>query len=626
MAVVLFTNQINAQHFSGDDLAKSKEIEATVIELLSKAAGNFEGMRGKEVAKAETYMMYEATATPKMYAQNYYITYANANSRNFYMAYYTTPHAIDLAIASIMGMPEYGGKAWTIKKEVTGEKNINKAFLYYNGTKVGMLREDLEAKALSFSIGYYDNELASLTPVSTTTKAITTANVAGETFSDDDNAKAKDIQAAITDLVSKANSNYISLKGEEYEKSNSSIMYKVLATPKMYAQANYINYFKGNQKNYYIAFYRLAAHDINLIIAAIYGMPIFGGDKWQIKTAQGLDRLADEKHFRNMAFIYYNGAKVGQLRENTRDGDGTPNTFYSLTIGLFDNVGSANNISQFQSVTDSEKKYRLSEHLILEGNNITVKNWGPKFDGVYDISKLATDSCVSGNCNDGHGRKIIAAVTKNIPHIRIMEGKFKNNVFLGDGDMLIDGETVMVDGTYELEKFKVNYSHNSLQAKCVFQPKDYNEVVPGYFSGYLGFGIGKAIDTYEKFVVCKFSADNEDKKRVASKWEKDIVGYDYNLEFYAFWLSKESSDAYAKLKPRETPSYNNTATTPSRSSNSGGTLQKLTIRRSCSACGGTGRIGHNETQTQFTTTNGSAIKTMRMVYQTCSTCHGSGVL
>jgi DnaJ-class molecular chaperone len=206
-----------------------------------------------------------------------------------------------------------------------------------------------------------------------------------------------------------------------------------------------------------------------------------------------------------------------------------------------------------------------------------------------------------------------------------MEGKFKNHVFLGEGDMLIDGETPLVDGTYELEKFKVNYTHNSLQSKCVFHPKDYNEDLTGNFSGYLGFGIGKAIDTYEKFVVCTFSPDNEDKKRTTSKWEKETAEYGHDLEFHAFWLSKEADDAYAKAKLNDAPQYNNNTTTTSGSTNSGGSIQKLNIRRTCSACGGTGRIGHNETVTQFNS-NGKDIKTMKMVYQTCYTCHGSGLL
>ena len=60
-----------------------------------------------------------------------------------------------------------------------------------------------------------------------------------------------------------------------------------------------------------------------------------------------------------------------------------------------------------------------------------------------------------------------------------MEGKFKNNVFLGDGDMLIDGEGPVADGTYELGRFKVSYTHNTLQSSAVFRPKDFNEEVEG---------------------------------------------------------------------------------------------------------------------------------------------------
>ena len=73
------------------DAAKAKEIQNEVVYLFTKTGNNFEGMLGAEVTKGETFVMYAATAEPKMYAQNYYITCVNNNKRNYYMAYYTTP-------------------------------------------------------------------------------------------------------------------------------------------------------------------------------------------------------------------------------------------------------------------------------------------------------------------------------------------------------------------------------------------------------------------------------------------------------------------------------------------------------------------------------------------------------
>ncbi len=444
---------IYAQKFSDQDIAKSKEIAATIVELLAKASGNFEGMRGQETTREATFVIYKATAAPRMYAQDYYLTFINSNSRSYYMAYYTTPHDIDIAIASIMDMPKYAGDKWKIEIGKRDDKNINAALLYYNGAKVGQLREDVKAKTFTFSIGLYDNVL-SAPPASTAT-----------------------------------------------------------ATAK------------------------------------------------------------------------------------------------------------PDNSATINSVNSS----RPSEHLTVNGNTITVKNWGAKFDGEYDILKLAADSCVSGNCEDGHGRKILAGITSTGASIRIMEGKFKHNVFLGEGVMLIDGEGDVLDGTYELGKFKVNYTHNTLQSKTTFHSKFTNEAVEGNFSGYLDDGIGKALPEYRKFVVCKFAPEYHDKPATVTVWERDIYQPAYNKWLTARLNSPEfkaaQAEAAAERERKYGPQNNSSNNAKPASGNSNQT--KLTIRSTCSACHGSGRIGHNETQTQFTS-NGKDIKTIRMVYETCSSCHGTG--
>ena len=169
-----------------------------------------------------------------------------------------------------------------------------------------------------------------------------------------------------------------------------------------------------------------------------------------------------------------------------------------------------------------------SDHLVVKGNLITVKNWGVKFDGEYDVIKLAKDSCVDGNCFDGKGRKVLAKIVNGNPRIRIMEGKFKNATFLGEGVMLIDGEGKVLDGTYELGKFKVNYKHNSLSSKTVFHSKFTKEDVGGNYTGYSDYGIGSATDEYRKFVVCDFIPEYHEKPVPITVWEKDIFSPAYN--------------------------------------------------------------------------------------------------
>ncbi len=181
---------------------------------------------------------------------------------------------------------------------------------------------------------------------------------------------------------------------------------------------------------------------------------------------------------------------------------------------------------------------QASQHMTVNGNVISVKNWGEKFDGDYDVMKLAKDSCVVGDCVDGKGRKVLARIVNGNPRIRIMEGKFKRGTFLGSGVMLIDGEGKVLDGTYELEKFKFSYKTNQISAKVIFHSKFTNEVVLGNYSGYSDWGIGSATDDYQKFVVNDFAPDyhDENEKFNRTVWEKDIY-----RPVYSKWLNEYTS-------------------------------------------------------------------------------------
>ena len=72
-----------AQTFSKEDTAKSKEIQISIIELVAKAANNFEGLRGEELKKDQDIITYKVMPIPKMYAQKYSITHLNATGKSF---------------------------------------------------------------------------------------------------------------------------------------------------------------------------------------------------------------------------------------------------------------------------------------------------------------------------------------------------------------------------------------------------------------------------------------------------------------------------------------------------------------------------------------------------------------
>ncbi|MCO5949891.1 zinc finger-like domain-containing protein [Mucilaginibacter flavidus] len=598
-----------AQNAPVADAAKAKEIQNAVVYLLTKAENNFEGMRGAEVTKEESFVMYAATAQPKMYAQNYYITYVNNNKRSFYMAYYTDPKDIAVAKAAITDIPKLGDK-WKIEAVKSNNSAVNISYLYYNGARVGQLRDDLTAKSFAFSIGLFDNT------VNAPAKATVAATEPVKTTSPEA-TKIKEIQSAIADLVSKATSNFETIKGSENESSLYSVMYNVPAAPKLNAQANYINYCKANGRSYFVAYYMMPKEEIDVVLSAFINMPDYGS-KWKFEQVKKEDKYDDVSMFVNLVYLYYDGVKITQLRKCER-GDPTE-YFFLLSIGLFDKTSVIK--PAYDPITHPLHTYLQSQHLTVSNNMITVKNWGPKFDGDYDVTKLATDSCVSGNCSDGHGRKVLASISNNIPHIRIMEGKFKNKVFLGDGDMLIDGEGPVVDGTYELGKFKVSYTHNTLESSAVFYPKDFNEKVEGIFNGYLDGGIGKALPTYQKFVVCEFRPAYDGKNKSASKWNNEIYSKDVDLGPAVFYLSKEYMAAYDKMKAstNQQEYTNNPSPTPGR--RSGGQTQASPIRRMCGACGGTGKTYHNVTE--YTYYGNNRVANSRRVPETCSACHGSG--
>ena len=255
-----------------------------------------------------------------------------------------------------------------------------------------------------------------------------------------------------------------------------------------------------------------------------------------------------------------------------------------------------------------------SDHLIITGNVLTVKNWGPKFDGDYDMAKLATDSCVSGNCVDGNGRKILISLISNIPSIRIMEGKFKHDAFIGHGVMLVDGEGAWYDGTYEIGKYKFDYKTNGLYAKATFLPKDLNETIEGHFDGYLDGGIGSALPEYRKFVVCRFRPLYESKK--ATVWEKAIYPLERDAELKVIFASAEYIEGQAKVKALQGSNNNNQ--TPTQTNQPKGEK----IKTMCFECHGSGKTFR--TEFSYYEQYGKQYRKETKVYSTCYKCQGAG--
>jgi hypothetical protein len=239
-----------------------------------------------------------------------------------------------------------------------------------------------------------------------------------------------------------------------------------------------------------------------------------------------------------------------------------------------------------------------NHNITATGNIITVKGYGSNFDGEYDVLKLAKDSCVSGDCESGQGRKILASVDSFGWHIRIMEGKFMHGTFVGDGFMLIDGEIPVFDGTYELGKCKPNYKHNTVGSHGTFHPKATGEGVEGFFHGYYDFGIGKNdIEAYRTYVVCTFSPDEDDK----STWTSTLWR-PWNDNWLANRLaSPEFKAEQARLRAKY-----------------GG---PVAVKDMCTCCYGKGTI----VRKSFNHALGSGVNYMKYETIPCNCCNGTGL-
>lgn len=244
------------------------------------------------------------------------------------------------------------------------------------------------------------------------------------------------------------------------------------------------------------------------------------------------------------------------------------------------------------------------ENMSISGNVITVHDRGKDFDGDYNVSILAKDSCVSGNCENGKGRKVLASIVNGLPRIRIMQGRFIRNVFVGNGVMLVDGEGPATDGTYKIESFSINYTHNDIGADAVFHPKAGNEVLKGRFDGYYDGGIGAAFPQYRKFVVCKFRPRSTTGD---GSWERDAYWPKEMLEHDRYKASAQYRDEEAKRL--------------AQNAEFDAIKQRNLATDKCGCCGGKGVT----TQQDFVHFAGTGNNYMRYANVKCTCCNGTGL-
>lgn len=143
-----------AQTITEADIPVVQEIQTTILDLVTKAVNNFESQRGAEAFRDSSMVMYEATPTDAMHAQNYYITYANKNQKSYYMNYYTDEHDELLAMTAFLTMNAFAGEKWKTEA-VPHEAGSKVTDLYCAGVKLGRMQVFEKDKAVAISVGFF---------------------------------------------------------------------------------------------------------------------------------------------------------------------------------------------------------------------------------------------------------------------------------------------------------------------------------------------------------------------------------------------------------------------------------------------------------------------------------------
>ena len=300
--------------------------------------------------------------------------------------------------------------------------------------------------------------------------------------------------------------------------------------------------------------------------------------------------------------LRYKGIAVAFLYSNAVE------SFAVLTIGILhdaDRAAAATTLPQpYERPWPATK---TTDHLKVTGTVITVSGWGADFDGAYDVAKIAHgDSCLSGDCSSGHGRKVLASISvSGNPDIRIMEGKFTHNIYTGDGVMLIDGEGPEVAGTYEIGKLRINVKMNQYEAKCTFLPKGSSVPVHGLFYAPYSLNMYDPHPDYKHYTVCTFLPRTEEGKPT-SDWERDVEAPFQRYRHDAFKASPEG-------KAEEIRRLQGNAEFDAIKSRNAANAK-------CTCCSGRGTIVNQS----FNHAMGSGINYMKYQDVTCNCCHGTG--
>ncbi len=548
-----------------------------VVALVRLAPTDYRENHGTVLRENEAVKIYNAAVGyPDLHAANQGINVSKNGKAPFYRATYIGAEEVNYAQTAFLGIADqlshpgkndYAGFTAdaVLQKDEDGD---GYALLFYNGLIVAKLEVPAKRESASILIGLlFSKNLAadklklSAAPVAQVKPQKDKAQDGGSVLTVNNAQLATHPELFFRQLVALVHivpTDFRDNRGTMTDEDESIKIYTATAPYRdLHAAAQYIGVPKDGTPAYYFATY-VGEEAIGSIQTAFLGLATMvsrredlllqGKNEYEGFSADAVMRKTDSGAM--IAYLIFKETVVAKLYIPAKRGAAT------LYIGIINSKNPTADRSKLSPVPTQP------DQVTVAGTTITIKGLGPHFDGSYDIEKLPPDGCVSGNCSEGNGRKVIASITAAGPRIRILDGKFANRLYSGEGEMLIDGEGPVLDGTYEVGKFKVD-PYAGLQAKTTFHPKYAKGAVKGNLCGYYDYAIGSDKPAYRQYVrgvhsykSCEFAPEYHDKPTApVTEWERDIYQSVYTERMATLLNSGEFQAAQAVVAAERERDY-----------------------------------------------------------------------
>ena len=160
----------HAQSWSEAELAKIRDINNNIANIVVKSAIGFKDLEGAVRQNDNGTIIYDAKEIPGMHAQQYFVTEVPAKFRSIYMSYYTNPDDVAYVIAAVFAEPAFAGSKWTLRINPSKSEGETDKDILLAGVKVGNLNVRSKEKTAVLSLGFYEDPGSVSTPTAAPVK------------------------------------------------------------------------------------------------------------------------------------------------------------------------------------------------------------------------------------------------------------------------------------------------------------------------------------------------------------------------------------------------------------------------------------------------------------------------